>query len=256
MDAYGARQEGLFAVPFDADRREVKGGAVPLEQGIMRAWGQGVNTASANYGVSEEGTLVYIRSMPDTRQGTLTWVTRDGRETPLTALALDQPRNPRLSPDGKRLAVVVAENLWVYDVAGRPPIKLTSDGADYSPLWAPDGQRLVIDRGSASFNLFILPADGSGTLQAVSPAGHFHPHGWSADGELVAARRSTSGTTTTSCGGHWRSLTPSSPSRRHRLWKGFVVRCSRPTVGGWPMPPTRPDSRRSGCGPIRAPARP
>jgi serine/threonine-protein kinase len=43
-------------------------------------------------------------------------------------------------------------------------------------------------------NLSILPADGSGTLQAVSPAGHFHPHGWSADGELVAVRSNTSGT--------------------------------------------------------------
>ena len=190
-----ALEEGLFAIPFDADRRELKGGAVPLEQGIMRATGPDVNTASANYGVSQEGTLVYLRSIPAVGQGTLTWVTRDGRETPLTTLALDQPRNPRLSPNGERLAVVVAGALWVYDVAGRPPIKLTSYGDYFFPLWTPDGQRLVIEGGgAASDHLLILPADGSGTLQAASPAGHFHPHGWSADGELVAVRVNTPGT--------------------------------------------------------------
>jgi serine/threonine-protein kinase len=63
-------------------------------------------------------------------------------------------------------------------------------------LWTPDGQRLVIERGGTTgSSLFVLPADGSGTPQAISPVGHFHPAGWSGDGEeLVAGRVATPGT--------------------------------------------------------------
>jgi eukaryotic-like serine/threonine-protein kinase len=185
-----ALKDGLFAVPFDADRRRVTGGAVPMAQNIRRAAVPALNTASANYAVSEQGTLVYVKAIKDTSQGTLTWVARDGRETPLSTIAVEQPRNPRLSPDGERLALIVAGDLWVYNVAGRPPIRLTSNGDNYSPLWTPDGQRLVYDASSPGSNVLILPADGSAaTGQPVSPAGHFHPYGWSADGsELVAVR--------------------------------------------------------------------
>jgi serine/threonine-protein kinase len=84
--------------------------------------------------------------------------------------------------------VIVAEDLWVHDVAGRPPIKLTSDGGHFSPLWTPDGQRLVIERGGTS-TVGVLPADGSGTLEAISPIGHFHPAGWSDNGEQLLAVR-------------------------------------------------------------------
>ena len=182
--------EGLFAVRFDPDGRQVIGGAVPVEQGIRRALAAGANTATANYGVSDDGTLVYLKSSLDARRGTVTWITRNGRETPLTTLALDQPRNPRLSPDGRQLAIIAAEDLWVYDVAGRPPIKLTSAGGHYSPLWAPDGQRLVYEGPGTGATLFILPADGSvATPQVASPSGHFHPVAWPADrNEIVAVR--------------------------------------------------------------------
>ena len=50
-----ALEDGLFAVAFDPDNLIVSGGAVPLVQGLMRAGGGG--TGTANYGVSEDGTL-------------------------------------------------------------------------------------------------------------------------------------------------------------------------------------------------------
>ena len=198
-----ALKDGLFAVPFDADRRRVTGTPVSMAESVMRD--PNVNTASANYGVSRNGTLIHVASMGGAGQGTLTWVTRDGRETAISTNAVDQPRNPRFSPDGKRLALIVAEDLWVYDMAGRPPIKLNSE-TSWSPVWTPDGQRLVyespvpvlpIATGSAPGpTVLVLPADGSTTTpQAISPAGHFHPYGWSADGgQIVAVRLGTKGT--------------------------------------------------------------
>jgi hypothetical protein len=55
-----ALEGGLFAVAFDADRLEVQGGAVSVVEGLMRAGGGANPAATANYGVSEQGTLVYV----------------------------------------------------------------------------------------------------------------------------------------------------------------------------------------------------
>jgi Tol biopolymer transport system component/DNA-binding winged helix-turn-helix (wHTH) protein len=55
--------------------------------------------------------------------------------------------NIRLSPDGSRLAVAAQDrrlgtrDVWIYDVAGTPPLRLTFDpGDDMSPTWSPDGR--------------------------------------------------------------------------------------------------------------------
>ena len=57
--------------------------------------------------------------------------------------------NVRLSPEGKRLALILSGDLWVYDLTGRPPIKLTFDGGNDMPLWTRDGQRVIYSRGGA-----------------------------------------------------------------------------------------------------------
>src|SRR5262249_34377410 len=54
-----ALQSGLFAVAFDANQRQVQGGPVSVIQGVMRAPGA-VQTATANYEISDRGTLVYV----------------------------------------------------------------------------------------------------------------------------------------------------------------------------------------------------
>jgi Tol biopolymer transport system component len=101
--------------------------------------------------------------------------------------------SPTLSPDGKRLAIIIDGNLWVYDLEGRPPIKLTSSGAPMSPLWTPDGKRIFIEITDPVGNLHLnslasILSDGSSTtLEQASPAGHFHGHGWSSAGEVLAA---------------------------------------------------------------------
>ena len=48
----------LFALPFDLTSLEVSGGPVPVLEGVQRASSQ--FTASANYGFSDRGTLIFI----------------------------------------------------------------------------------------------------------------------------------------------------------------------------------------------------
>ena len=55
-----ALENVLFALPFDLASLEVSGGPVPIVEGVQRAPGPAVNTASANYGFSDRGTLIYI----------------------------------------------------------------------------------------------------------------------------------------------------------------------------------------------------
>ena len=57
-----------------------------------------------------------------------------------------------------------------------------------SPLWTPDGKSLVYESGNAT-SLRIIAAAAGATPQPASPNGHYHPHGWSPDGQdLIVAQ--------------------------------------------------------------------
>ena len=55
-----ALEDVLFALPFDLASLEVSGGPVPMVEGVRRAGAPSPNTASANYGFSDHGTLIYV----------------------------------------------------------------------------------------------------------------------------------------------------------------------------------------------------
>jgi serine/threonine protein kinase/Tol biopolymer transport system component len=180
------RQGTLIAQPFDTASASVIGAPVPVAEGVRslsNIWGL--------FSTSENGVLVY-ESGEAVAGGRPVWVDRNGRPTPVAAEGLDNAMFPQLSPDGRRLAVILAGDVWVQDLAGRPPIRLTFDGREtphFTPLWSPDGQRIVYESPSPS-KLRVVPSDGSNaTPTMLGPDGHFHPHGWSPDGrELMAAR--------------------------------------------------------------------
>lgn len=175
------RQGTLMARPFDPVRAELAGDAVPVAEGIRYSPGTGRSAFSVS-----DGVLVYRSG--EALTGTPVWVDRSGHElSALVSSPLETAEFPRLSPDGRRLALVVAGDLWVYDLEGRPPIKITFDVRQFATsLWTPDGRRLVLETDP----LRSLPADGSGGApEIVSPEGHYHPHGWSADGrELIVVQ--------------------------------------------------------------------
>jgi eukaryotic-like serine/threonine-protein kinase len=171
----------LMAQGFDERSLQPVGDAMPLVDQVA-----GANLLGA-FGASTNGTLAYIRGASET--GSLVWVGRDGQSVSTIAANLKNVRNPRLSPDGKTLVAIVGGNVWAYDLGGRPPIRLTFNGEQFSPLFSRDGRRVVYE-SNAPFALFSVPSDGSGgTPEQVGPTGHFHPHGWSADGsEIIVAR--------------------------------------------------------------------
>jgi eukaryotic-like serine/threonine-protein kinase len=174
----------LMAQPFDPVRLALGGEAMRVADQI--GTGAGGTASYGFFSVSNGQALVYRRNQSVT--ASIVWTSRTGQEATSIATDVDRPSNPKLSPDGRKLAAIVAGDLWVYDLEGRPPIRLTFGGAHYSPLWTPDGRRLAQETGSV---VTAVAADGSGgSPEAMSPPdGHFHPHGWSHDGrEIILVR--------------------------------------------------------------------
>jgi serine/threonine protein kinase/Tol biopolymer transport system component len=178
------RDGTLMAQPLESGRLALAGDAVRLADHV--GTGSGLAAAYGQFSVSTTGVLVFRHGLGGS--GSAVWVTRTGQEEGAIAAGVDRPAAPRLSPNGRRLALLAGGgDVWVYDVEGRPPIRLTFDGGALSPLWTPDGGRIAFEFR----NLVVaVAADGSGGApEPMSPAtGHYHPHGWSADGrEIILA---------------------------------------------------------------------
>jgi serine/threonine-protein kinase len=179
--------DDLFAIPFDLGTLTVAGGPVPLVEGVLRA----TISASANYGISDGGSLVYVSGSGPIAQRTLVWVDRQGREEAIQA----PPRAyvyTRLSPDGTRVALDIRDqenDVWIWDLARETLARLTFDpGFNRLPVWTPDGKRVAFSaqRGSAE-NIYWQAADGSGAPEPLTdiPSGSIAPHAFSPDGTLL-----------------------------------------------------------------------
>ena len=118
-----ALDDGLFAVAFDADNLTVKGGSVSLVQGVVRAG----RAASANYAVSDDGTLFYLAGSGGLN-GPLVWLDRAGAVDVLDTVPPNTYGSTRLSPTGDRVLVVADGDAWIYDLASGRESRVTSLG--------------------------------------------------------------------------------------------------------------------------------
>ncbi|HET9360396.1 MAG TPA: protein kinase [Vicinamibacterales bacterium] len=174
----------LRAVVFDLDRLEVKEPSRLVLEGVRTEY-----NGAAHFSVAGNGSLTYIADPPAAaRPGRVVWVGRDGREQDsVTASELESPRYLRLSPDRQRLALAVGRDIWVYDLRGRPPIRLTTQGAT-DPLWSLDGARIFYRVENSRRSVVVLPSDGGGgEPKATSPEGSFAPRGWDRAGRTLLA---------------------------------------------------------------------
>jgi eukaryotic-like serine/threonine-protein kinase len=176
----------LMAVPFDPQRFAVTGAAVPVVEGVLQS-----SFGAAQYNFSATGSLVYIPGGVQAAELKLVWVNRNGAERPLAAPARPYIY-PRLSPDGRRVAVAIQEQkaqLWLYDLSRETMTRLTFEGnfSNY-PAWTPDGKRIAFQSNKEGpGNIFWQLADGSGGLERLTTSEYSHyPMSSSPDGQLLA----------------------------------------------------------------------
>ena len=177
----------LIAAPFDPQRLTTTGAAVPVVEGVLHSSVSG----AAQYSMSTTGSLVYVPGGGQGTQSRLVWVNRNGAEQPLAAPA-HAYFVPRLSPDGRRVAVTITEQenqTWLYDLSRDTLTRFTFEGStNHDPAWTPDGKRIAfgsIKEGPQ--NIFWQLADGSGGLERLTTSAYNDvPMSWSPDGQLLA----------------------------------------------------------------------
>ena len=180
-----ALEGALFAVAFDLDRLEVSGEPVPVLEDVMTK-----PNGAASFSLSGDGSLIYVPGNVAGIERTLVWVDREGREEPLPA----RPRAysvPRVSPDGTKVAFAELSNsVWIYDLRRNVPTQLTfTSSLNGSPLWTPDGRRLVFRSnrvGRGSSNLYWRAADGTGQAERLTTNRNFQiAYSFSPDGKKL-----------------------------------------------------------------------
>jgi serine/threonine-protein kinase len=184
-----ARQGTLYVVPFNLDRLEANGQPVPFVEHVEMNTGRG----SADYSFSNSGLFVYQSGSAEGRRTVIKWMNKDGKFQMLRAVpgAYGQPR---ISPDGNRLAVAVTTNstndLWVYDIQRDTMSRITFGPGDSSyPSWSPDGQRIAFtsDRGTpGTATLYSVRADGTGDIEKLVDGTSVQYAGfWSPDSKFL-----------------------------------------------------------------------
>jgi len=182
-----AKDGNLFAVPFDAARLAITGTATPVVEGVL----QSRTSGTAQYSVSASGSLVYIPGgvLADHRR--LVWADRSGKEYPVEA-PIRAYLFPRVSPDGKRVSVTVAEEntqIWLYDLARDTLTRLTFEGdQNYNAVWSPDGKRIAFQsRKDTSTEIYSQSVDDTGELEKLTIRDMpFVPMSWSPDGQTLS----------------------------------------------------------------------
>ena len=168
----GTRRGSLRAVRFDPVRVETTGDSLNLLDFVRL----GNVSPVLNYTLSTQGDLAFVAG--DVSPGAqppraLVWVDRKGQETPIAA---PQRRYaiPRISPDGTRVAIDVRDqtnDIWIWDFNRQTLSALSRDPAvDMSPIWTPDGRRVIwtSTRGGGNPNLYWQAADGTGAPERLS----------------------------------------------------------------------------------------
>jgi Tol biopolymer transport system component len=176
----------LFAIPFNLDTLETHGTAVPLLDDVAYE----PRFGTAQFDISRTGTFVYRRASGGaSAMVTLQWMDPAGKKEPL----LVNPgayRNPRLSPDGTRIALSIAaggnQDVWVYGLQRDTMTRLTFGGAYYEfPTWSPDGRYVLFS--SVGNGIVQARADGAGRPQPLTPSQTSQvPWSFTPDGKRLA----------------------------------------------------------------------
>ncbi len=181
------RENTLMAQPFDPDRLQLSGEAVPIAEHVQSDPGASRGVFSA----SENGVLAYqVGAAPMGSQ--LLWFDRSGKQT---AALGDQAVyvDLKVSPDRQKVAVGVVDprfgppDIWVYDARGVRSRFTFHSAPERYPIWSPDSTRVAFGSSrKGRFDLYVKSYSGSGNEEALLETEHDKfPTSWSADGRYI-----------------------------------------------------------------------
>ena len=181
------RGQTLVAQPFDGKMR-VESDPIPLAEDVAEN-----PLDRAAFWVSDNGLLLYRSGDQGGLQ--LRWVSRDGKREVLTAAGADGQRgDPRISPDGSRVALerVATQggssfDIWTYEPARGVMTRLTfGQGSNLHPVWSSDGRQIAFDsdRGGTR-QIYRKDSGGTGQEERLTDGASKVLTDWSHDGRYI-----------------------------------------------------------------------
>jgi serine/threonine protein kinase len=184
------RDGNLLAQEFDPKKLATSGTPRPIAQRVEMSsffWRWGLFSASGN------GLVAYSSALQTSSR--LVWLDRSGRETGSVGEPALYVSAPRLSPDGRSLAVAILDNalnkpdVWLYDLGRRVRTRLTSGPSENGgPIFSSDGSRIVFttDRKHQG-DLYTKTVSGHGGEEPfLEGEGQRFADDWSSDGRFLA----------------------------------------------------------------------
>jgi Tol biopolymer transport system component len=180
------REGSLLARPFDPKALRFTDEAFPVAEGVQFF----AVTAHAVFSASDQGFLAYQTGSGGGTQ--LAWLDRTGK--PVGAVGGGgNLTSPRLSHDGRRVAVSMMDSqgvgdVWIYDLERNAPTRFTFDpAAEFGPLWSHDDSRVVFSAARKNPG-DIYQKDSAGTAKEeplVVSSPFKVPLDWSPDGQVL-----------------------------------------------------------------------
>jgi Tol biopolymer transport system component len=173
------------------DKLETRGTPVPVLDDVAYDAVRQAGGLDFSREPSGHGTLVYRRASAAVAaaRSTLQWVNSAGNREPLRATP-GAYQEVSLSPDGKRVALVVTEgggwDIWVYDPQRDAMTRITfGGGVNRFPVWSPDSQYVVFT--FIGHGIYQARADGAGQPVALTESKSFLiPWSFTPDGKRLA----------------------------------------------------------------------
>lgn len=179
----------LWSIPIDGGR------ARPLE-GTEGALDAGASSAGHRLAYSRDTSSAGIWRIDLQRPGA-----RAQQKRLMASTAPDW--NPRLSPDGERVAFASARSggaeIWVADADGGRLLRLTSlgkGGPAGAPRWSPDGASIAFEaagEGPDNRDIYVVSAGGGAPRRVTSAAAADVLPSWSRDGRFIYFASNRSG---------------------------------------------------------------
>jgi Tol biopolymer transport system component len=184
------RDGSVVSIPFDPARLTATGepsapiAGAPSAQRIMFSM-------ISQFTVARNGTMVFLPAGAAERDRPMLIADRSGASTRVS-LPTHLYADPRVSPDGQRIAVHVFEegrDNWVVDLKRGAFTRLTFDGGeDETPVWSPDGRSIywTSTRSGVNRGIYRKASDGSGAEQLIwSGDAHVHLGNLTPDGATL-----------------------------------------------------------------------
>jgi serine/threonine-protein kinase len=155
-----ARNGSILATPFSLKEKKLIETPVTVIEGVEGDLSSGISYFS----ISQNGHLIFL---PGTRNQDLelVWVNKNGNIIPFN-LPAKQYNTPRVSPDGKKIAVTIGtingnnSDIWIYDIQTEVFNRFTFKKCMFDPVWSKDSKKLYYASGASGEGIVEKTIDG------------------------------------------------------------------------------------------------